>query len=218
MKFALIDGKKTEATKGAKGLCRLCGSEVVAKCGEVRVKHWAHKGKRACDRWWENETLWHRSWKEQFPEEWQEVIHVDEKGEKHIADVKTKNGWVLEFQHSYLKPEERRAREFFYNKYAKLVWVVDGLRRKTDLSQFKKIIEESPVVRKALEKKIFIKRVSHPEKCRLLKEWLNCSAPVFFDFKGPNLFLLFPMFLNVKAYLSLFSRNAFTKYYHEVER
>lgn len=52
MKFALINGIKEEATKGAKGLCPICDSELVAKCGEVKINHWAHKGKRMCDPWW----------------------------------------------------------------------------------------------------------------------------------------------------------------------
>ena len=142
MKYALICGKKTEATKGAIGFCPSCGSELIAKCGEVKIKHWAHKGKRTCDPWWENETDWHRSWKGQFPVDWQEVVHRDKSGEKHIADVKTDQGWVLEFQHSYLNPEERRAREAFYPR---LVWVVDGLQRKRDKPQFQKVKKESKV-------------------------------------------------------------------------
>jgi len=56
-----------------------------------------------CDNWWENETQWHRDWKNHFPVEWQEVVQIAEDGEKHIADVKTSEGWVVEFQHSYLK-------------------------------------------------------------------------------------------------------------------
>jgi competence CoiA-like predicted nuclease len=133
MKFAIINGNKVEAYRGAKGICPSCGSELIAKCGEVKINHWAHKGNRNCDLWWENETEWHRQWKNQFPKEWQEIVHFDEKGEKHIADVKTKNGWVLEFQHSYIKPEERNYRNAFYSK---LVWIIDGLRRKTDRIQF----------------------------------------------------------------------------------
>ena len=114
MKFALVNGEKSEATKGAKGFCPSCGAELIAKCGEVKVNHWAHKGSRNCDPWWENETDWHRSWKGNFPVDWQEVIHFDGKGEKHIADVKTQTGYVLEFQHSYLDPEERRSRNAFH--------------------------------------------------------------------------------------------------------
>ena len=127
MKFAIVDGKKVEATPGARGLCPSCISEMIAKCSpeKKRVWHWAHKGKRSCDPWWENETEWHRAWKGYFPDDWQEVVHRAENGEKHIADVKTDQGWVLEFQHSYLKSEERYSREAFYRK---LVWVVDGTR------------------------------------------------------------------------------------------
>ena len=87
MRFAINNDIKIEATKGAKGICPSCGSELIAKCGEVKVNHWAHKGSRNCDPWWENEMEWHRSWKTNFPTEWQEVVHFDSSGEKHIADV-----------------------------------------------------------------------------------------------------------------------------------
>jgi len=92
MKFALVNRNKIEAIKGAKGICPSCGSGLIARCGDVKINHWAHKGTRNCDIWWENETEWHRQWKNQFPKEWQEIVHFDEKGEKHIADVKTKKG------------------------------------------------------------------------------------------------------------------------------
>jgi uncharacterized coiled-coil protein SlyX len=35
MKFALVNNIKTEATKGAKGICPNCGYELIAKCGFV---------------------------------------------------------------------------------------------------------------------------------------------------------------------------------------
>jgi len=206
MKFALVNGNKVEATKGAKGLCRSCGSELIAKCGEVKANHWAHKGNRNCDPWWETETEWHRSWKNNFPQEWQEVIHTNEvSGEKHIADVKTDNDWVLEFQHSYLNPEERRSRNTFYSK---LVWVVNGVRRATDKSQFQKILDESTTV----IGDPLIKRVHFPDDCRLLKEWNDSNALVFFDFEKvsgteqSNLWFLFPKISSGDTYLSPFSR------------
>lgn len=211
MRFALINGKKSEATKGAnaKGLCPSCGSELVAKCGEIKVNHWAHKGNRNCDPWWENETEWHRAWKGQFPVDWQEVVHKDKNGEKHIADVKTDQGWVLEFQHSYLKPEERRARDAFYQN---LVWVVDGTRRKRDESQFAKAISEGAHVNAELKiLSVFT------DGCALLREWAACRAPVFFDFAGGNksesgsLWWLLPMSSNGKVYVFPFSRADFIK-------
>ncbi len=158
MKYALVCGKKTEASKGAKGVCPSCGSELIAKCGQVKVNHWAHKGTRNCDPWWENETEWHREWKGHFPTDWQEVVHKSDTGEKHIADVKTEQGWVLEFQHSFLNPEERLSRNTFYPK---LVWVVDGLRRQRDQQQFQKILEESAVI----NQKPLIRKVNFPDEC-----------------------------------------------------
>ncbi len=176
MKFALVNGDKVEAAKGAKGLCPICGSELIARCGEVKVNHWAHKGNRNCDPWWENETEWHRAWKDRFPKSWQEVVHKADNGEKHIADVKTDQGWAIEFQHSYIKPEERRSRDTFYQK---LVWVVDGTRRKRDGAQFLNALNRgipigsnSPIVR------------TISNKCVLLREWAGSPSPVFFDFGG----------------------------------
>ncbi|WDD92819.1 hypothetical protein Bsp3421_002850 [Burkholderia sp. FERM BP-3421] len=82
---------------------------MVAKCGRVKVWHWAHKGKKPCDPWYESETQWHRDWKDKFPREWQEVVdHDAQSGEIHIADVKTPHGLVLEFQHSPRRPGAQR--------------------------------------------------------------------------------------------------------------
>src|SRR3990167_9713877 len=122
MKYSLVHGGRSEAQPGLKGQCEICNSLTIAKCGDLKVWHWAHKGKRMCDLWWENETEWHRNWKNCFPTDWQEYIHTSESGERHIADVKTIKNWVIEFQYSHLNPEERQARSDFYEK---LVWVVD---------------------------------------------------------------------------------------------
>lgn len=86
--------------------------------------HWAHQSRKHCDPWWENETAWHRAWKGCFPEAWREVVHFDEQtGEKHVADVKTARGMVIEFQHSSMSPEELASREAFYGHMA---WIVDA--------------------------------------------------------------------------------------------
>ena len=185
MKYALVNGEKIEALKGAHGLCPSCGSALIAKCGDKKINHWAHKGNRDCDSWWENETEWHRSWKGEFPKEWQEVVRFSDSGEKHIADVKTESGWVLEFQHSFLKSEERCARNDFYKK---IVWVVDGLRRETDIKQLENAINESTI----MWKNPLILKVQFPKECRLLTEWHNSQSYVFFDIGGDTLWFLFP--------------------------
>lgn len=174
MKFALVDGARREAERGRTGECPVCSDPVVARCGEIRTRHWAHRRRKTCDPWWENETEWHRAWKDCFPHEWQEVVQVAENGERHVADVKTSAGWVIEFQHSPLKPEERRSREGFYGQ---LIWVVDGRRRKSDRPQFMRALEDGvavpgyPGVRQAFT----------PES-RLLREWGTSTAHVLVDF------------------------------------
>ena len=114
MKYALVNGERQEAKPGLSGKCDCCGDPIVAKCGDERIWHWSHKGNRTCDPWWENQTEWHRAWKGQFPTERQEIIHTAPNGEKHIADVKTDQNYVIEFQHSHLNPQERIVREAFY--------------------------------------------------------------------------------------------------------
>lgn len=201
MKFALVDEKKVEAKKGVKGFCQVCGSEMIPKICEKKADHWAHKSKKNCDHWWENEKEWHRSWKNEFPEDWQEIVHFDQAGEKHVADVKTNTGLVVEFQHSYLNPEERRSRNDFYKN---IIWLVDGTRRPTDIQQFETVLKESSCI---LEKPM-TRRVSFPEECRLISEWADLGSFVFFDFNkdGQNqqdvLWFVLPSIILGEVYIS----------------
>jgi competence protein CoiA len=215
MKFAKVDNKRIEATKGATGICPVCGSEVIARCGEKNIHHWSHKTK-CSDHWWENETEWHRNWKNQFPKEWQEIVHFDDSGEKHIADIKTPENWVVEFQHSAIKPEERRSRNEFYNKDSNLIWVVVGTRRKTDIKQFE---DELGFGVARYKKPLFI---DSWRQSRLLKEWKNSDVFVFLDF-GDNvdfgnndidkecLWCICPQIYNGKAFLTKITKSDFIK-------
>src|SRR5690606_37342226 len=110
MKYAIVQDKKVVATKNAKGICPCCKSDVIAKCGPKKVDHWAHKSNQECDRWREGETPWHRMWKNYFPEEWQEIVLIDKNtNERHVADIKTDEGWVVEIQHSPIDAKERNS-------------------------------------------------------------------------------------------------------------
>ena len=201
MKFALVNGKRQEAQPKLSGKCRTCGHPMVAKCGEVKMWHWAHKRHSSCDPWWENESEWHRAWKEQFPVHWQEFVHEAENGEKHIADVKTDQGWVIEFQRSFLNPEERRSRDAFYPK---LVWVVDGTRRKRDRTQFFNAWEKGmPVGGNRYIRRTF------SDNCTLLREWEGSPSPIFFDFGIEALWWLVAKNQNEPLYLAPFSRTDF---------
>lgn len=205
LKYALVNNERKEASQGLKGLCPCCGNEMIAKCGEIKIPHWAHKGKRVCDHWWENESEWHRYWKNNFPVSWQEVIHFSNEGEKHIADVKTSNGWIIEFQHSFLKPDERNSRDRFYGK---IIWVVDGTRRKTDIKQFHSVWMDGVRVNRSDS----IKRV-YIDEARILKEWASSDSPIFFDFGIQDIiwWLAPRTHKGHRNYLMAFSRNEFIK-------
>jgi competence protein CoiA len=162
-----------------------CGSPVIAKCGEIRMHHWAHRG--MCDPWWEGETEWHREWKRLFPKEWQEVVHFAENGEKHIADVKTDQGYIVEFQHSYIKSEEVKSREDFYKN---MIWIVDGKRRLRDKVKFMDIWEQShPTDNKVQARKVW---EYFFDESALLRDWGNSHTSVFFDFGENVLYGLLP--------------------------
>lgn len=123
MQLALVGGKKVEAFSGGKGVCPVCGVSTIAKCGPRIMHHWAHFRLRDCDPWWENETLWHREWKNRFPVSCREITHIDDNGEIHRADIKTPSGIYIEVQHSNMTDQERISRENFYKN---LIWIVDG--------------------------------------------------------------------------------------------
>lgn len=183
MRFAISDQTRIEATPQARGTCPGCGAELVAKCGNVKVWHWAHKGQRHCDPWWENETEWHRAWKNNFPTDWQEIPTRDPKGELHIADIRTPHGLVVEFQHSHLKADEALQRTAFHQN---IIWVVDAMRRKTDASQFMRAKHEG--IRHDTKDGVVDQLWLY--SARLLKEWTKVGVITAFDFGAEKVWLL----------------------------
>lgn len=124
MQYSIVEGEKVEARPNQRGVCMCCLQPTYSACGKINIWHWRHENSKMCDSWWEHETQWHRDWKSNFPVEWREVVHFNEAThEKHIADIKTKKGVVLEFQHSPISLDELNAREKFYQK---LVWIVNA--------------------------------------------------------------------------------------------
>ena len=174
MRFAFVDGQRREPQPKLKGECPCCGEPMIARCGRVRVWHWAHKSRSRCDPWWENETPWHRAWKSQFPQDWQEFVQHAEDGERHIADVKTEAGCVLEFQYSYIKPDEVLSREAFYQP---LEWVVHGGRRNGDCQSLPRSWRNYTAA--ATDPPVMAVRITGNP---LLRDWVGSSAQVYFDF------------------------------------
>lgn len=130
MQYAIVDNNRELPRPKLRGNCPVCGQECLAKCGTKNIWHWAHNGRLHCDPWWETETEWHCQWKSLFPSSFREVVQFDqETGEKHIADIKTERGLVIELQHSAMPPDELQARENFYKR---MIWIVDAQGFKTN--------------------------------------------------------------------------------------
>lgn len=123
MQYSIVNGVKSLPFKGGKGVCYCCGNSTVAKCGNMKIHHWSHLDLSECDKWWESEGVWHRKWKSFFPEEWHEIVNTSENNERHIADIKTSYGLVVELQNSPISIEELISRETFYNN---MIWIVNG--------------------------------------------------------------------------------------------
>lgn len=208
MKYALVAGERMEAATGLRGVCPACKSEMIPHCGEQLAHHWKHHGKRVCDPWWENETEWHRAWKNQFPADWQEVVLRNKQtGEKHIADVRTKQNWVLEFQHSPIKREERQSRDAFYKR---LVWVVDLSESKRDRKQLLRAFDEGKdIAGKGVMRSIYL------DDCSLWRKWGDCI--VVFDLGEPapgdedSVWLVLPVPGQQTAYVARMYRIEFIK-------
>lgn len=124
MQYSIINGHRIKATPKLIGMCPVCNAPTRSKCGNINLWHWAHITFKHCDSWWETESEWHRNWKNNFAPECQEVVHQDElTGERHIADIKTQNGLVIELQHSTISIEELEERESYYKN---MIWLVDA--------------------------------------------------------------------------------------------
>ena len=117
MQYALKDSLKTKAQPFQKALCPQCGDEVIAKCGQIKIWHWAHKI-NDCDKWWESEGEWHLYWKKDIPVDKCEVTIG-----KHRADIITSENEVLELQNSPISMDEIRERESFYGN---MVWLINA--------------------------------------------------------------------------------------------
>jgi len=119
MIWGLKEGIKIKSSPNLKGvICPICQNKLIAKCGSIKIWHWAHESNKDCDEWYEPESQWHINWKNNFSREEQEVIIG-----KHRADIKTKNGIVIELQHSSISSEDIIEREQFYKN---MIWILDG--------------------------------------------------------------------------------------------
>ena len=211
MQYSLVEGVRARPNPKGRGACPACGEPTIAKCGSQVVWHWAHDRAAHCDRWWESETKWHLEWKARFPEEWQEVVKVDSSSnERHIADIETSHGMVIELQNSPIPERELKARETFYQR---MIWIVNAQHFATSFSLGKALphpdnpFADAIAIGKSLRRdnapasSKWEKTSEGPKELPYLgyhlftwrwprKVWLHATCPVFLDFGGDDLLWL----------------------------
>ena len=111
--------------------CPYCGAPLVAKKGDIRQHHFAHKQSHVCSDTWANGgshgydlSPWHNEWQSLFPKVNQEVkLCLGET--KHRADVLI-DRTVIEFQHSIMPVKAFDDRNnFYFNLGYKVIWLFD---------------------------------------------------------------------------------------------
>lgn len=185
MKFAILNGLRVGPEKRLAGaICPICKQPVFARCGEIRLPHWAHKSVIDCDPWKENETQWHRDWKDLF-DDMQEQVH-ENGGVRHLADVKTPDGTIVEFRHGVINDEGKRTRAAFFGR--RMLWVVDCVNRPNALARFRD--NRHTLLREHIPGyEVF--STEEPGKC-FPRSWVNCNRFVIFDFGEIDVWCLFP--------------------------
>lgn len=121
IRFALVGDHKEPPFRAGRGTCPVCAGRVIAKCGRVRIHHWAHESAMDCDTWSEGIGPWHLSWQDLVQREFVEVPIGN-----HRADILGNDGIVVELQHSPIPPDVIALRENFYGN---MIWVFDASRR-----------------------------------------------------------------------------------------
>lgn len=118
-----FDKDRKKPSPFARGVCPMCDGIVIAKCGELKMWHWAHLQTTPHCTSEHEETPWHRMWKDQFTECAQEIVR-EVNGKRHRADV-IFDGVVYEFQSKSLRPEEMLERERFWCELGyDFVWII----------------------------------------------------------------------------------------------
>ena len=162
MIWALNNNKKISAKPKQKATCPLCNSQLIPKCGSIKIWHWSHKNNKDCDDWHETESEWHKSWKNKFLKAQQEFVMG-----KHRADIRTSKRWVIELQNSSISSDEIIERE---NYYKKMVWLLNG-----------KTLGKGLELRS--KKSIITFRWKHPPK-----SWWFANKEIYIDFGDKSRF------------------------------
>ncbi|MGH1356894.1 MAG: hypothetical protein ACRBBS_17740 [Thalassovita sp.] len=132
-------------------------------------------------------------------------MHNAPSGERHIADVKTPEGTVIEFQHSHIDERERRAREQFYEQ---MIWVVDGTRLKRDRSTFLTGMNTNRRSTNDANQFVF-----NGLSRQITRRWMDSQKLVYLDFGDEDLWCVSPHKVNWQFFAIQVSKSEFAQAY-----
>lgn len=168
--------------------CNCCDEIMIAKKGNRKIHHFAHKTKINCDEWYHtHKTEWHLLWQNICKDKYKEFV-IKKDDVKHIADIYDEtNNRIIEIQHSQISDNDISKREEFYDN---MVWIIDLI----DKCKISIIFVNCVIV--------------HSSKT----DCFSMNKPVFFDTQYGILKLLAPMntgycvceFVDIKIFLETY--------------
>jgi competence CoiA-like predicted nuclease len=135
MIWATKNNKRIRASPKEKATCPLCNQEVIAKCGEIKIWHWAHKNKTDCE--FEPETKEHLNMKFFLKDKLPHLIIEYNLGFA-IADLYDKiDNVAIEVQHSPISKDKFLERTKNYsNNGISVLWIFDNCLLKENCPEF----------------------------------------------------------------------------------
>lgn len=179
--FAVSElGDKIKAFPEGVGFCPYCGSEMIPKCGSIKIWHWSHKPTNI-NCLYKPETEWHLKWKEYALSKGAEIeVKIGDK----IADVFIRHQKkVIELQNSQISITEILSRNVNY--LPELKKIVNPFLEKTKPS----VDWIFNSVEKYNENKLFLRE--NIRDCHLYNirdKWLKPTIKGLFDDFGYPLF------------------------------
>lgn len=122
------DDKRIRASHNIIGFCPECNEQLIPRCGDLNINHWAHYPDSTCN-YGEGKTEWHMKWQERALDLGADCeVPFIHNGTKHIADI-VFNNRVIELQHSNIEKSEVIRRSNFYvglpDKRFRCDWIID---------------------------------------------------------------------------------------------
>jgi len=122
-----LDNNKVLPSPKMSAICPHCEQEVLSKCGDINVWHWAHL--ISCPFEYERETEWHKLWKDRAVSFGLELEHMFV---RHITDaIDHKKKVCYEFQYSPISRIEMVSRVIHYKTFNySTKWIFDYKEKK----------------------------------------------------------------------------------------